>query len=195
MSNAPTTPCVETDWPRPPRGYGSSRRNGRKVYAHRWAWEQEHGPIPPGLFVLHRCDNPPCINVEHLFLGTHADNMADMVAKGRSPVGDRNPSRRHPERVSRGPRPSTWGRPVGEAHGSHKLTEAEVMEIRRLRADGMTARAIGPLFGVSDSTVLLIAKGRKWGHLPVLGNPDMRRKAVRAKDFAERHGTPTEEEA
>lgn len=54
------------------------------VQAHRKAWEDEHGPIPPGMKVLHRCDNPPCVNVDHLFLGTQADNIADMIAKGRA---------------------------------------------------------------------------------------------------------------
>ena len=63
-------------------GYGSTS----KGLAHRVAWEKAHGPIPKGMYVLHRCDNPPCINVEHLFLGTQAENMRDMAAKGRCRV-------------------------------------------------------------------------------------------------------------
>lgn len=64
-------------------GYGQFRYKGPMVYAHRVAWEQANGPIPDGLDVLHRCDTPRCVNVGHLFLGTHLDNMTDMVAKGR----------------------------------------------------------------------------------------------------------------
>ena len=65
------------------RGYGRLRSGGRVYAAHRFAWMLEHGPIPPGLFVLHRCDNPPCVNTRHLFLGTAADNAHDCVSKGR----------------------------------------------------------------------------------------------------------------
>lgn len=64
-------------------GYGQITRNRKHIMVHRLAWEEEHGPIPPGLSVLHRCDVKGCVNVEHLFLGTHADNMRDMLAKGR----------------------------------------------------------------------------------------------------------------
>ena len=66
-------------------GYGVVGAGGKTVRAHRVAWEVAHGPIPDGVHVLHQCDNPPCINPAHLFLGTQADNMADKVAKGRPP--------------------------------------------------------------------------------------------------------------
>lgn len=74
---------VFTGW-RDKDGYGWLRVNGKKVGAHRVAWELENGPIPTGLSVLHRCDNPPCCDVGHLFIGTQADNVADREAKGRT---------------------------------------------------------------------------------------------------------------
>lgn len=64
-------------------GYGCWEVDGRRERAHRWAWELFVGPIPEGMHVLHRCDNPPCVNPNHLFLGTQTDNVQDMDAKGR----------------------------------------------------------------------------------------------------------------
>lgn len=68
-------------------GYGLVGRNGKLIYVYRLVWEKTNGPIPAGLHVLHRCDVPCCVNVEHLFLGTHYDNMRDMAAKGRANGG------------------------------------------------------------------------------------------------------------
>lgn len=76
--------CIEWQGSRNRNGYGSVRAEGRTWLAHRWAWVQVHGPIPEGLVVRHRCDNPPCVNVEHLEIGTHADNMRDAVERGRT---------------------------------------------------------------------------------------------------------------
>lgn len=75
--------CTEWAGVRDRDGYGRVMRDGWQQMAHRLAWADAHGPIPVGLFVLHSCDNPPCVNVEHLSVGTNTDNMRDMAAKGR----------------------------------------------------------------------------------------------------------------
>jgi len=80
-------PCLVWTGATNDKGYGQRRVDGRVQYVHRLAWEEEHGPIPDGMKVLHHCDNPPCYEVTHLFLGTTADNQADMAAKGRSTKG------------------------------------------------------------------------------------------------------------
>lgn len=79
-----TSGCLEWTGSRNADGYGSATRGRSSALAHRLAWELAYGPIPQGRLVCHRCDNPPCCNPEHLFLGTQSDNMRDMAAKGRS---------------------------------------------------------------------------------------------------------------
>lgn len=104
--------------------------------AHRQAWIDAYGPIPDGLWVLHHCDQPPCINAEHLFLGTPAINSADMTAKGRFPTGER--------------------------HWQAKFTAAQVTEIRTLLAAGRRQADIAQTFGVSNSVISNISTGRTW---------------------------------
>ena len=71
-------------WAKSRRGlYGAFVYMGKQVYAHRWSYEIFNGPIPEGFYVLHRCDNPPCVNPMHFFLGTHKDNTQDAIKKGR----------------------------------------------------------------------------------------------------------------
>ena len=109
------------------RGYGEFYKDHRLLGAHRVAWELAIGPIPNGLDCLHSCDNPPCCNPAHLFLGTQADNNADMVAKGRDARGDKNGSRLHPERLVRGDMHFSRACPErlarGQRHGSHTHPE------------------------------------------------------------------------
>jgi hypothetical protein len=82
-------------------GYGQFNDWPRVSFAHRVSWELTYGKVPDGLSVLHRCDNPPCVRPEHLWIGTQADNVADMVRKGRSLTGIRHPAYRHGRRVQR----------------------------------------------------------------------------------------------
>lgn len=79
-------------------GYGVLKWKGRMWRVHRAAWTVGRGPIPPGLDVLHTCDTPPCRNIDHLFLGTHAANMADKAAKGRAKNGTHMSNRDHTEK-------------------------------------------------------------------------------------------------
>jgi hypothetical protein len=135
-------------------GYGSFSVNGRDERAHRVAWALANGPIPEGMCVLHRCDNPPCCNPAHLFLGTPAVNARDRSAKGRSATGARHGSRTHPEMV-----PCM----KGERNPSAKLTARVVRKIR----DSFTGRLgemseFAVLHGVSVSTVSNILAGKVW---------------------------------
>ena len=134
----PVTGCVEWTGHRTKDGYGKLSRSGIEVYTHRYSWERKHGPIPKGLHVLHKCDNPPCCNEYHLFLGTQTDNAADREIKGRG------------------------NQPKGEKHGRAKLTEANVKEIRRRLAAGEVQRMIAKGFGIAHSTVGKISRGNAW---------------------------------
>ena len=128
--------CILTTWPLNADGYG--RRRNR--LHHRVVWEEAHGPIPDGIEIRHACDNPPCINLDHLVPGTHADNMADRA-----------------ERL-------TGAR--GEAVHTSKLSEEDVRMIRFLAQSGQGVRELGRRYGVAHSTVRKIVNGEAWRHLP-----------------------------
>lgn len=109
--------------------------------AHRVAWELENGPIPDGMDILHRCDNPPCCNPKHLYPGTHLDNMRDREERGRT-----NP-------------------PRGEAVHGARLTEASVRDIRERLARGERYAAVAATLGIDRATVNDIRRGRTWKHV------------------------------
>lgn len=133
----PWTGCVD------PKGYGNTwAGKGLTNRAHRVAFFLEYGfwPTPCG---LHKCDNPPCCNPEHLFEGTDKDNAVDMVSKGRHKT------------VS----------PKGEDHGMAKLKPADVMEIKALRTAGRPAKELAKEYGVCQGYIYTIAAGKSWSHL------------------------------
>lgn len=161
-------------WPwtggRLPFGYGIFQMGTGPKKAHRVSWAMAHGSVPEDLLVLHRCDNPPCVNPDHLFLGTHADNASDKMKKGRhTPCpGDRNGMRKHPENAARGDRHGRYLHPEmtarGEQHGQAKLTEKEVRQI--LASTGRDSD-IAERFNVSRTTVARIRSRRLWRHVSI----------------------------
>lgn len=151
----PTTGCLLFDGCLSAAGYGEIRIGNRKWYAHRLAWMAANGPIPPGMFVCHRCDTPACCNPAHLFLGTAADNNADARRKGRHAHGDRSGARTRPDRIARGSRS-----PMA------KLTESDVRAIRSLyAAGGWTHRRLAERFGVSDGAIQHVVDRKNWKHV------------------------------
>ena len=126
-------------------GYGWMTRKNKQIMAHRFSWKIHRGPIPPGAYVLHKCDNRLCVNPKHLFIGTHAENMADMKKKGRK--NGINGERR------------------GESHGMSKLTEQNVRDIRHLASKGFTQRQIADQFHVTQANVWYIIHREAWRHI------------------------------
>lgn len=120
---------------------GSGMRHGRSLRANRVVWELLKGKIPKGKLVCHSCDNRRCLNPNHLFLGTHQDNMTDMVRKGRSLSGNSSPAR----------------------NGHRKLVWSTVNEIRRIYARSHPVqRRLAERFGVTPPTICNILKNKIW---------------------------------
>ncbi len=164
-----------------PNGYGRIRLGGKEtpfLSAHRVAYELANGPIPEGLSVCHSCDAryPPgdtsyraCVNPAHLFLGTPAENTADMLGKHREASGPRSPSRLHPENRPRGDTHPARTHPErlarGERVGGARLTREGVLDVRSRAAQGASARALAREYGVSHKTIQLVIQRRTWSWL------------------------------
>lgn len=113
--------------------YGRMRNNGVETTAHRVVWEHHHGPVPDGMYIRHKCDNPPCVEIEHLEIGTPLDNSRDRVERGRAPSGER--------------------------HLSAKLTWEIVDEVR---ASPESNRALARRYGVSPAAIGAVRRGVTW---------------------------------
>lgn len=119
------------------KGYGEIEFRGVKIRAHRASWLAYRGPIPDGLFVCHHCDMRPCINPDHLFLGTNLDNMRDCAKKSRIRSGMLR----------------------GEDSPKAKLTASQV---ELIRADSRSTYLLAAAFGVSKNTINSIKRGTTW---------------------------------
>jgi hypothetical protein len=128
-------------------GYGviqSGPRGGKLLRAHRLSWRIHYGDFDESLALCHHCDNPSCVRPDHLFLGSHSDNMQDMLAKGRAGT-----ERAH-----------------GTGHHAAKLTDDSVRAIRAAyAAGGSSLNALAARYGVSKKTILNVVRGRIWTHV------------------------------
>jgi len=122
-------------------GYGkiATGNGSTSVYSHRVSWELHSGPIPDGLWVLHKCDNPKCVNPEHLFLGTAQDNLGDMRMKGRDARG--------------------------ASHGVARFNDVSVREIRAAYATGVGIHALSRRLACSPTTIFNIVHRLTWRHV------------------------------
>lgn len=136
--------CLEWAGNKDKNGYGRMSVHNKSTLTHRIAWELSNGPIPKGLCVLHKCDNPSCIRIDHLFLGDRIDNNHDCIRKGRA--------------NKRGL--------IGEEHNLAKLTDADVMAIR---ASDERGKDLAERYDVEQTTITDVRKGKTWQHLPVDG--------------------------
>lgn len=134
------TPCTEWHKARSSAGYGQKSVDGKVLYVHRLEYEKHHGPIPKGMVVRHRCDNPACYNIEHLEIGTQKENMRDMWERGRA--------------VNNAPK--------GERQHKAVLTEELVHYIR---ASPLSGDKLALELNINKSTVNRVRSRKTWRHV------------------------------
>jgi hypothetical protein len=184
--------CWEWTGKKNNKGYGMIRTTGNKSdsfrLAHRISWFLANGDIPEGFHVLHRCDNPGCVNPDHLFLGTHLENMRDKLSKGRAfpdgwleNVRAASEKRKHPDGTWEerrkafsksfvGPIQKNSGHfsdeTAGTGNNKAKLSEQQVLEMRRLHAEAGTCYSdLAKQFGVTKGMVGHIVRRVCWSHI------------------------------
>lgn len=140
------------------RGYGTfpvllSTGRRYQMVATRFLWERLYGPIPAGAWVLHTCDNPPCVRPSHLFLGDARANAHDRMDKGR---------RVRPHSARRDWQSKGSERNAGERNGGARLTSEKVASIRARRDAGERIVDLAPVFGVAQSTISAVVNGKSW---------------------------------
>lgn len=135
--------CIEHKGATDKDGYGKTQDplTRQTVRAHRMAWQNMYGPIKKGIVIMHLCDNPPCINIEHLRAGTQKENIADMHSKGRG--FDRK----------------------GSKHPLSKLTESKVFNIMHLIRSGYTQLFVANLYGIDQPSISKIVNNKTWTHV------------------------------
>jgi hypothetical protein len=168
-------------------GYGHFRIGSKLIYTHRYSWELVNGAVPDGLMVCHKCDNSPCVNPNHLFLGTNSDNQRDSIEKGRGnkAIGDKNGSRVHPEKLARGDKNGSHTHPEklarGDKNGAHTHPEKNGMrnhpekasarkidreiaeKIRTMYKTGdYMQKDLGAIFGLYFGNIGKIVRGEIW---------------------------------
>jgi hypothetical protein len=130
-------------------GYGQFWLDGKNVKAHRVSYLFTHGSIPKGLLICHTCDVRACVNPSHLYAGTYKDNSDDAISRGRKYPGFRKGHTAN----------------IGELHSQTKLTNNDVIEIRRLRQSGLYVQEIADMYHMSDSNVTAICTRKTWKHI------------------------------
>ena len=134
--------CIEWQGYKSRQGYGRTTHNGESWRIHRLVWTKAYGEIPAGMSICHSCDNPACVNIQHLWLGSDADNVHDRDRKGRQYT------------------------PRGSSNGSSVLNETKVLEIRRMRTEtALSCPKLAQVFGVNKTTIQRIINRKRWQHI------------------------------